>query len=99
MTCLVSELRTKSIAVRPTRCCNAGSGGGAPSDNAGKGGSKGLSSTGAPGTKGGSSKGGNGTGTTMALSVMANRSSAVGLLSTTAARAQAICDAGAYIHW
>lgn len=33
------------------------------------------------------------------LSVVANRSSAIGMLSSTAARARSICEAGAYMHW
>ncbi|KAL6746677.1 Eta tubulin [Haematococcus lacustris] len=36
---------------------------------------------------------------TMALSVVACRSSALGLLSSTLNRAKALCDAGAYLHW
>ncbi|KAJ9518405.1 hypothetical protein QJQ45_018419 [Haematococcus lacustris] len=36
---------------------------------------------------------------TIALSVVACRSSALGLLSSTLNRAKALCDAGAYLHW
>jgi hypothetical protein len=93
-------LSEKGGAVGLTDSRSAGGAGGA-SDGTTKGAPRpgGASSTGVPGVKAGSTKAGSSSTATMALSVVANRSSAVGVLSTTAARAQAICDAGAYIHW